>query len=275
MGAKVRQGSAVRGALGAFLGTLLAFFLWVQLFLSVPEFIMKLLLPSCIPVGAASCLGYRLFGGWRGGKNARFFAYYITQIATMLAVPAAFLASTSRPVDFSQTDWLNILLRNWESLLTHQFLPPLAAFVFLALLGARMGQGLLLRYTDPSWASDPRRAAAVYAGGALYNSWPDRLPVRQALPKRFWVGGKLEVSGETIRTIPTFGAGRTFCVYDVAGVIIGPSTGSNILYDYQHQVMAKFAWSMDNSALLVQYLKDYSVPFAPYHPKSKNGYSSL
>lgn len=271
MEGKARRGSPVLGVLGAFLGASLAFFLWLQLFLSGPAFLRKLLLPVCIPVGTASCLGYWFLRGWRGGKSARYFAYYVTQVSAVLAVPVVFFGTVARPVDFSQADWLSALFRNWEPLLTPEFFVPIGFFAFLALLGARAGQKRLLRYTDPAWESDPRRAAAVYAGGALYNSWPENRPVRQELPKRFWVGGKLEISGETIRTIPTLGAGRTFSVYDVAGVVVGPSTGSNVLYDYHNQVMAKFAWSMDNAYLLVQYLKDCGVPFVPYHPKSKNG----
>lgn len=84
-----RQGSALRGILGAFLGGFLAFFLWSCLFAVAPKFLQKILLLGCILVGVASCLGYWLFRGWRGSKKARYFAYFATQICAVLAVPAA------------------------------------------------------------------------------------------------------------------------------------------------------------------------------------------
>lgn len=76
-----------------------------------------------------------------------------------------------------------------------------------------------------------------------------------------YVDSELEVDGETLRTTPSIRQGRTFSVGEIAGVVLGGCTGSNVLYDRDFQVLEKFAWSMDGADLLALYLLEHGIAF--------------
>lgn len=134
----------------------------------------------------------------------------------------------------------------------------------LAMLAFWQRRGRLQVYIDPSLG--PRYEAGKYAGGLMYNMCPMQLAA-QAVPRQFYVGGKLEVDGARLRTVPALRKGRTFSMGEIAGVVLGRSTGSNVLYDKDHQVLAKFAWSMGNADLLFLYLLEHNVKFDNLPPE--------
>lgn len=113
-------------------------------------------------------------------------------------------------------------------------------------------------------AEDPRRIVARRAGGTFYNYWP-RSSGGVTVPHSFHVsagvGRVISVTGSSIRTQPPLRPGRSFFVQDVAGVIVGPRDGSNVLYDGRGEALAWFGMSEKNAAVLVQYLWGHGVPF--------------
>ena len=223
--------AALRGLLGGFSGAFLASLLWLRI---LP--LGKLTLLLAWGLSPAACFGYWLL---RGLKN-RKFAYCSIYACVFSGVVLA------------------LLLRIPKSL-------PYALFlgVFAALMSRlNLGQVRLLRYTDPAWYAAPRRIAVARAGGALYNYHPASIPLPSGqLPPTFSVGGALEVQGLILRITPTLRKSRTFTVSDVAGVILGPSNGSNVLFDANQQVLAVFAWSQKNASLLAQLLREHGVHF--------------
>lgn len=105
-----------------------------------------------------------------------------------------------------------------------------------------------------------RRTAARRAGGNLYNYWPAN-PMDGIVPGSFHVSSGIFVSGTSIQTQPTLRAGRSFSVREVAGVIVGPCDGSNVLYNARNEELARFGMSDINGLVFVRYLKDHGVPF--------------
>ena len=258
-----QPGSALRGVLGSFLCASLASAAWFLLMAGARGWAWgrKLTILGGFWVGPAACLGYWLFRGLR----ARRFAYHATRLCAILSILPAFPAMLwveALPFyDGPAAAWAAVVA---STSLTDQASVLLYGF-FLPLLSADLCQKRLLRYTDPAWASDPRCAAAQYAGGRLYNYRPDGMPLPQSeeVPLRFQVGSALEVDGEFIRTTPSLRRERRFSAGDVAGVVLGPGTGSNVLYDWQGRPLAKFAWSMENSALFAAYLMEWGVELTP------------
>ena len=255
--------TALRGLLGAFLGAFLAALLWYSTLWAAAghlDGLGKLLLLPGFAVGPAACLGYWLFRGLR----RRRFAYLATRLCAVLVLPLALPAAL----------WLDLLPRAgsaaaaWtavrQSSETAEAVAVLVISALLVTAGSSFFQKRLLRYTDPVWTRDPRRAAVEYAGGALYNCRPPEIPLPEdPIPVRFLVGSVLEVEGEHIRTAPSLRRGTRFSSGDVAGVVLGPGTGSNVLYDRQGRILAKFAWSMENSDLFAAYLARRGVPMTP------------
>lgn len=234
--------AAFRGVLGGFCGAFLGGLIWINLcagFASataVPSLFKILFLLMAVLVGPLSCLGYWLFRGLRNRK----FAYISTRLCAFSGTCAAVFRF---------------------------FLPQGSAWcllfgLFAFLFSQGWMQTRLLRYTDPAWYADPRRAAVSRAGGAMYNYRSRKIPLPAVqIPPVFSVGNVLEVRGLILRTTPNLRKSRTFLVEDVAGVILGPSNGSNVLFDRNHQVLAKFAWSMKNADLLAQILDGHGIRF--------------
>ena len=51
-----------------------------------------------------------------------------------------------------------------------------------------------------------------------------------------------------------------FSVHDIAGVVLGPGNGCNVLYDKNYQVLAKFAGSMEHADLMFLWLFQREIP---------------
>lgn len=193
--------------------------------------------------------GYRLCRGW---KN-KVFAYGmtgLTAVVTAILLPfiidASYYGSEQLLWNMSSRD----LQRNLEISLLCGVISLISFWRFERIL-----RGYLIAPHQRA-----RYEAGKYAGGMMYNMCPQQIPMRE-IPKRFYVGGKLEVEGEQLRTIPSLAKSKTFSVDEVAGVVLGGCTGSNVLYDSEYQVLAKFAWSMANSEVLFLVLTETSGSF--------------
>lgn len=68
---------------------------------------------------------------------------------------------------------------------------------------------------------------------------------------------KLAVEGETLSYLPTFGRPRTFRREDIAGMKL--SAGGRKLYGRDGKVLARFEDNQENSALLLQYLREKEI----------------
>lgn len=68
---------------------------------------------------------------------------------------------------------------------------------------------------------------------------------------------KLAVEGETLSYLPTFGRPRTFRVEDIAGMKL--SANGRKLYGRDGKVLARFEDNQENSALLLQYLREKEI----------------
>ena len=120
-------------------------------------------------------------------------------------------------------------------------------FAGLGLIGLFFSRGRLLAYVD--WRKGPWYIAGFNAGGATYNMLPEKLPdnrppERFAVSSRFTSGERIVVEGDTLRWTRSIRRDRGFARRDIAGVVLGPSGGSNVIFDQNYQVLAKFggAW---------------------------------
>ncbi|MCI9122067.1 MAG: hypothetical protein HFG00_11185 [Oscillibacter sp.] len=228
--------AAVRGVAGALGGAWLAAAAWLWLALVLPW--SSLLMLPLFGLYPAACLGYWCL---RGLRNHRFAAW-VTTLGALLALPLAL------PLSQSWKSWPLVCL----------------AGAFFVLLSQPLCRERLLSYTNPAWYRNPWRIAALRAGGALYNYWPPSGFLPQAPLSEFQVrsaGTVLLVKGEIIEVVPPLRKGRRFSAWDVAGVAVGPSSGSNVLYDFQEQALARFGTADKNARLFIQYLQDHGVPF--------------
>lgn len=242
--------NSLKGILGALLGALLCVLLsWAAGTVAAWSLLILFL------AGPMVTTGYR----WCKGLKNQKFAYAVTGAFTLLA-------SLLSPVAAATAHRLEAGV--FLTMLTPAYWAK-AWFIHLPMSGLAMlvfwrHRGKLQVYIDPSLR--PRYEAGKYAGGLMYNMCPKQLAA-QAVPRQFYVGGKLEVDGERLRTVPALRKGRTFSVGEIAGVVLGGSTGSNVLYDRDHQVLAKFAWSMGNAELLFFYLLEHNVKFDNLPPQ--------
>ncbi|MBP3520544.1 MAG: hypothetical protein J6J87_04275 [Oscillospiraceae bacterium] len=264
-----RQGSRFWGILGAFLGAVL----WsclsgLLIFLFVGELAQLIMLGNMLLAGWIASWGYRLMRGYRSMK----FAQWTVRISIVLAQP---LVAVTRLISFALWPFFRsgtpmsweaveeIGLRTAEALRERGAVAAIGGMVFLGLIFSRFGWGVLLKYIDPNWYDDPRRLAQLGGGGATFNlapCWP--LPPADDIPERFEVDkGKLIVEGDTITYKVWNKPPRRFAVGNVAGVVLGVSTGYNILYDRENRMLAKFAWSRKNAVLFGQYLLRCGVSF--------------
>ena len=239
------SGHVLTGILGACLGALMCMLLTYLVGLVYVAGAVLFLLFSPVFIMA----GYRLCRGW---KN-KVFAYGmtgLTAVVTAILLPfiidASYYGSEQLLWNMSSRD----LQRNLEISLLCGVISLISFWRFERIL-----RGYLIAPHQRA-----RYEAGKYAGGMMYNMCPQQIPMRE-IPKRFYVGGKLEVEGEQLRTIPSLAKSKTFSVDEVAGVVLGGCTGSNVLYDSEYQVLAKFAWSMANSEVLFWYLQRHQVPF--------------
>jgi hypothetical protein len=228
--------AAVRGLAGAALGVYLALRLWIALGFALRALRLETSLVVLGPLllCPAAYLGYGCFRGLR----ERRFAYGAAWGCAFLALPLA-----ARPD--SPAGWLGVCLLS-------------ALFV---LLSRFLGREMFLRYMDPAWYKDPRRAAARYGRGRLSHHWHVISDFGRPVPGSFCVNDMLHVQGDTIRSEPRLRRGRTFLVQDVAGAILAPGVGHCVLYNRQDETLAVFRISGRNGELFVKYLKSHDVPF--------------
>lgn len=255
----------VRGILGAFLGALTAAFPLVELFFLGAEKIGGWAIFLGLLIGFGSAFGYWLFRGARERRFASFAVRSSAALAPFLAVPVRMVLYALRLMDWPAIGspcFFQALHAGIRTMTLGRALLLAGILALPGLLSTGMALEVLLRYTDSGFRNDPRRIASRRAGGLLYNYWPEEGPDWQPLPAAFQVGGAgIQVTGDTIRTAPALRKGRTFTVWDAAGLIIGPSEGSCVIYGFQNQVLAKFGMARPNANLLVQLLLESGVPF--------------
>lgn len=261
------KGSRLLGALGAFLGALLAALVTDLLIFFLPGDTGNLtILLNMILTGWAACQGYRLFRGYRSMLFARWTVRASIALAQLLALSLLFTLAVL------QKAWGTLPLSAGDVLFTftrsavHLFRSsPLASLslVLGTLFFARLSWTGLLKYVDPVWYAHPRRLARIGGAGAAFNMppcWP--LPPADAIPSSFSVDkGKLTVADGILTFKPWAKPRRTFPLSDVAGVVLGVSTGFNILYDKENRELTRFAWSRQNALLFGQYLLAHDIPF--------------
>lgn len=111
----------------------------------------------------------------------------------------------------------------------------------------------------------PWHTAYAYTGGASYNLLPEKLPDQDpptsfAVCDRFSSRTAVIAEGNTLRWKRPFRKDQVFSAYDIAGVVLGPSHGSNVIYDKHDQILAKFAASMEHADLLFLWLLRRNIP---------------
>ncbi len=263
------RGSRLLGVLGAFLGALVGAGAWYGLmFLTSNREFFKLTILAAVMVPFCSCWGYRLLRGRRDFKFARWTVRICVVLAQALALMLAIMllslsTLTEAGLPINGQTLARALGLSWEILRDGGTLRLIGLMALICLLFSSPSWSFLLKYADPAWYHDPRRVACTNGGGATFNvplQWP--LPLTEQLPQRFDVdNGKLTVEGSTITVRERFKAQRAFSVQDVAGVVLGPGNGFNVLYDRNRQVLAKFAWSRKGAETFGQYLLHHGIPF--------------
>lgn len=243
------QGSILRGISGGLAGM---FVCTLALFLCCLCQAGQLTITLQLFVGLAIGGFYRLFRG-RRSKTA---AYVIVGICTALTCVLwiVIFALLSVVVSQKSVDWERL----WRSV--YDLLPLCAG---IGLFGFIVTRRSLLAYAD--WKKGPWHIAYAYAGGASYNLLPQTLPAAAppacfAVHSRFAPGTGIIIEGSDIRQRRRIRKDRVFSVDDIAGVVLGPSGGCNVLYDKNYQVLAKFAGSMEHADLLFAWLIQRNIP---------------
>lgn len=251
------QGSVLRGILGSVVG--MAACVLVLLLCWLVDFNSLMILLQLF-VGTVIGWFYRLFHG-RRSKPA---AYAIVGVCTMLTclfwMPVLTAIRLSGEIPLSR---LAQMLVEARAELWSRFGRLLLLFAGLGLIGLFFSRGRLLAYVD--WRKGPWYIAGFNAGGAAYNMLPEKLPdqrppERFAVSSRFTPGERIVVEGDTLRWIRSIRRDRAFTRRDIAGVVLGPSGGSNVIFDQNYQVLAKFAGSMENANLLLRWLMEQNIP---------------
>ena len=247
------QGSLLRGIIGSIVGMLVCILASLLFLLCQMEsFSIMLQLFAGLVIGWF----YRLFRG-RRAKTAAFVTVGICTILTSVlwTVSLVLLVSAAvSPARLTKPDWdkLGSAIRTLLLLCSG-----------LGLAGFFLTRRNLLAYAD--WKKGPWHIAYANAGGALYNLLPENLPVRTpptcfAVHGRFTPGSRITVEGSSLRWTRRFRKDRLFFAHDIAGVVLGPSNGCNVLYDNNYQVLVKFAGSMEHADLLFLWLLQQNIP---------------
>ena len=198
---------------------------------------------------------YRLFHGCRS-KTAAYVTVGLCTISAsvlwvvLLALLPIFVSSTP----FTAADWGRLWGKIWELLLL---------CVGLGTIGFFFTRRNLLAYAD--WKRGPWHIAFAGGNGYSYNLLPENLPavnppVYFAVQSRFAPGTQIIVEGSSLRWRRTLRKDRVFAVHDIAGVVLGPGNGCNVLYDKDYQVLAKFAGSMEHADLMFLWLLQKDIP---------------
>ena len=198
---------------------------------------------------------YRLFHGRRSKTAAYATVGICTVSASVLwVVLLALLHAFVSPAPFTAADWGRLWEKIWELLLL---------CAGLGMLGFFFTRRILLAYAD--WKRGPWHVAYAGGNGYSYNLLPEKLPAVNppayfALHSRFAPGTQIIVEGSSLRWRRQLRKDRVFSIHDIAGVVLGPGNGCNVLYDKNYQVLAKFAGSMEHADLMFLWLLQREIP---------------
>jgi len=251
------QGSVLRGVLGSVVG--MAACVLVLLLCWLVDFNSLMILLQLF-VGAVLGWFYRLFHGRRSKSAAYAIVGVCTMLTCVLWMPVLAAIRLSGEIPLAR---LAQILVEARAELWSRFGKLLMLFAGLGLIGLFFSRGRLLAYVD--WRKGPWYIAGFNAGGATYNMLPEKLPnnrppERFAVSSRFTPGERIVVEGDTLRWTRSIRRDRVFSRRDIAGVVLGPSGGSNVIFDQKYQVLAKFAGSMENANLLLRWLMEWNIP---------------
>lgn len=251
------QGSVLRGILGSIVG--MSVCVLVLLLCWLVDFNRLMILLQLL-VGAVIGWFYRLFHGRRSKPAAYAIVGVCTMLTCLLWMPVLVAVHLSCEIPLSRLAQMPV--EAWAELWSRFGKLPLL-FAGLGLIGLFFSRGRLLAYVD--WRKGPWYIAGFNAGGATYNMLPEKLPdnrppERFAVSSRFTPGERIVVEGDTLRWTRSIRRDRVFARRDIAGVVLGPSGGSNVIFDQNYQVLAKFAGSMENSDLLLRWLMERDIP---------------
>ena len=246
------QGSILRGILGSVIGMIVCILVMLLCSLFQMRSFSTMLQ---LFVGLVIGWFYRLFHGRRSKTAAYVTVGICTVSASVLwGVLLALLSVFVSPVPFTAADWGRLLGEIWELLLL---------CAGLGMIGFFLTRRSLLAYAD--WKRGPWHIAYAGGNGYSYNLLPEKLPAVNppayfALHSRFAPGTRIIVEGSSLRWRRRNRKDRVFSVYDIAGVVLGPGNGCNVLYDKNYQVLAKFAGSMEHADLMFLWLLQREVP---------------
>ena len=246
------QGSILRGILGSVIGMLVC--ILVMLLCALCR-IGDLITTFQLFVGLVIGWSYRLFRGRRSKTAAYVTVGICTVSASVLwVVLLALLPVFASPDPSAAVDWGRLWGKIWELLLL---------CAGLGLIGFFFTRESLLTYAD--WKRGPWHIAYAGGNGYSYNLLPEKLPSVNppsyfAVHSRFAPGTQIIVEGSSLRWRRRFREDRVFSVRDIAGVVLGPGNGCNVLYDRDYQVLAKLAGSMERADLMLLWLLQRKIP---------------
>lgn len=251
------QGSVARGILGSIVGMVVC--VLVLLLCWLIDF-QSLLLLFHLFIGAIIGWFYRLFHGRRSKSAAYAVVGVCTMLACLLWMPVLLAVHLNGEIPFSQLAhmpagaWTELWSRSWRLLLL---------CTGLGLIGLFLTRRKLLAYVD--WQKGPWYIAGFNAGGLTYNMLPEKLPDKRpperfVVSSRFTPGERIVVESDTLRWVRPIRKDQVFARWDISGVVLGPSGGSNVIFDQNYQVLAKFAGSMENANLLLRWLIEQNIP---------------
>ena len=246
------QGGILRGILGSVTGMIVC--------------ILVMLLCSLFRMSSFSTMLQLFVGlviGWfyrlLHGRRSKTAAYVTVGICTVSAsvLWVALLALLSvfvSPAPFTAADWGRLCGEIWELLLL---------CVGLGMVGFFLTRRSLLAYAD--WKRGPWHIAYAGGNGYSYNLLPEKLPnvnppAYFAVHSRFASGTQVIVECSSLRWRRRLHKDCVFSVHDIAGVVLGPGNGCNVLYDKNYQVLAKFAGSMEHADLMFLWLLQREIP---------------
>ena len=198
---------------------------------------------------------YRLFHGRRSKTAAYVTMGVCTVSASVLWVALlALLSVFVSPAPFTAADWGRLWGEIWELLLL---------YAGLGMIGFFLTRRSLLAYAD--WKRGPWHMAYAGGNGYFYNLLPEKLPAVNppayfAVHSRFAPGTRIIVEGSSLRWRRRLRKDCVVSVHDIAGVVLGPGNGCNVLYDKNYQVLAKFAGSMEHADLMFLWLLQREIP---------------
>lgn len=246
------QGSILRGILGSAVGMIvcvLVMFLCVLCQMGSFSTTLQLF------VGLVIGWFYRLFHG----RRSKIAAYVTVGICTVLAsilwgVLLALLPVFASPAPLTAADMGRLWGKIWDLLLL---------CASLGMIGFFFTRRNLLAYAD--WKRGPWHIAYAGGNGYSYNLLPEKLPAINppahfAVHSRFAPGTRLIVEGSSLRWRRLLRKERIVSVREIAGVVLGPGNGCNVLYGRDYQVLAKFAGSMEHADLMFLWLFQREIP---------------